>query len=61
MMEEVKIWARDFVDCIKELMGNMTFQGHMSYAHEKVTHHDMQKYSEMCTSEWWWKMQVHAS
>ncbi|KZT05795.1 uncharacterized protein LAESUDRAFT_737368 [Laetiporus sulphureus 93-53] len=30
-------------------MGNMAFQGHMSYAPERVTHNGMQEYSEMCT------------
>ncbi|KZT03690.1 uncharacterized protein LAESUDRAFT_787275 [Laetiporus sulphureus 93-53] len=57
MTEEVEVWAQDPVDCIKELIGNTTFQEHMSYAPVHLTRNGVRKYSEMCSEEWWWDMQ----
>ncbi|KAI9569191.1 hypothetical protein HD554DRAFT_2204667 [Boletus coccyginus] len=34
--EELKLWMRDPVACIRELMGNLAFDGSMAYAPEKL-------------------------
>ncbi|KIK80299.1 hypothetical protein PAXRUDRAFT_15863 [Paxillus rubicundulus Ve08.2h10] len=32
LMEEVKVWQRDIVECVSELVGNLLFKEHMAYA-----------------------------
>ncbi|KAI5995911.1 hypothetical protein EDD15DRAFT_2164382 [Pisolithus albus] len=34
--EEMELWVRDLVACVKELMGNPAFHGEIAYAPEKV-------------------------
>ncbi|KAF8144643.1 hypothetical protein K438DRAFT_1503481, partial [Mycena galopus ATCC 62051] len=36
MSEELELWKRDPVECIKELISNPAFKDHMAYAPEKV-------------------------
>ena len=63
LKEEVELWRRDPVECVRELIGNPTFQAQMRYAPEKVYTSEQQedwKFDNMWTSEWWWETQVRA-
>ncbi|KAF8509392.1 hypothetical protein JB92DRAFT_3083772 [Gautieria morchelliformis] len=58
--EELFIWCRNPVDCVKELIGNPAFKEAMHYAPQKVftdlTEAD-QVFNKMWTGEWWWELQ----
>lgn len=59
--ENVEVWRRDPVECIKELMGNPAFKDYMSYMPEHVYLDKeglVQIYDEMWTADWWWNKQV---
>lgn len=60
-MEEVELWKRNPVDCVKELMGNPAFREYMSYAPE-IVHTDAAQtnrvFDEMWTADWWAEIQV---
>jgi hypothetical protein len=63
LKEEVELWRRDPVECVRELIGNPTFQAQMRYAPEKVytsEQREDRKFDNMWTSEWWWETQVRA-
>ncbi|KAJ7108159.1 hypothetical protein C8R44DRAFT_834159 [Mycena epipterygia] len=53
MSEDLELWMRDPVECIKELMSNPAFRDHMAYAPERKS----RIFDEMWTAEWWWKLQ----
>ncbi|KAG1788447.1 uncharacterized protein HD556DRAFT_1447846 [Suillus plorans] len=58
--EELELWLRDPVDCIRELMGNPQFKNMVSYAPERVFADEEGKtrwFDEMWTGDWWWEMQ----
>ncbi|PCH44893.1 hypothetical protein WOLCODRAFT_91051 [Wolfiporia cocos MD-104 SS10] len=59
-MEQVELWKRDPVECIKELIGNPLFHDWMSY-HPECAYGDQAGlqciFEEMWTGDWWWKMQ----
>ncbi|KAJ6537137.1 hypothetical protein B0H19DRAFT_1213719 [Mycena capillaripes] len=62
MSEDLELWMRDPVECIKELMSNPAFRAHMAYAPERVYgtkegHEESRIFDEMWTAEWWWKLQ----
>ncbi|KAJ7731496.1 hypothetical protein B0H16DRAFT_1772807 [Mycena metata] len=62
MTEELELWMRDPVECIKDLMSNPAFKDHMAYAPERVYttadgDEETRVYDEMWTAEWWWKIQ----
>ncbi|KAJ3911791.1 hypothetical protein F5877DRAFT_93729 [Lentinula edodes] len=60
MTEEVELWRRDPIECIKELMEDSRFEEHMRYAPERMftdeTMH-MRAIDEMWTGDWWWATQ----
>lgn len=59
--EELELWMRDPVECIRELMQNPAFKESMAYAPERVYRDSEGKnriYEEMWTGDWWWKAQV---
>ena len=61
MTETLKLWFRDPVECVKELLGNPTFKDSIRYAPERIFNdpeHTTQRFSEMWTGDWWWKQQV---
>lgn len=63
MSEELELWMRNPVECIKELMSNPAFRDHMAYAPERVYsspegNEESRIFDEMWTAEWWWKLQV---
>jgi len=59
--EEVELWMRNPVDCVRELMANPDFTKNVSYepqqAFSDVTGNTCQ-YDEMWTRDWWWEVQV---
>ncbi|PPQ76233.1 hypothetical protein CVT24_009444 [Panaeolus cyanescens] len=58
--EDLEIWHRDPVDCVRELMGNPAFKDHQHYAPKKIyLDADLKnrEYSEMWTADWWWNVQ----
>ncbi|KAI5990447.1 hypothetical protein EDD15DRAFT_2170319 [Pisolithus albus] len=60
--EEMELWVRDPVACVKELMGNPAFHGEIAYAPEKVytdRHGTVRRYDEMWMGDWWWETQRH--
>ncbi|KAJ7769423.1 hypothetical protein B0H16DRAFT_1411344 [Mycena metata] len=62
MTEELELWMRDPVECIKDLMSNPAFKDHMAYAPERVYttadgDEETRIFDEMWTAEWWWKIQ----
>ncbi len=64
MFEEVELWHRDPVDCVRELVGNPVFRDAMRYSPEKLYEDAEGKsgiWNEMWTGEWWWKTQVRST
>jgi hypothetical protein len=63
MSEDLELWMRNPVECIKELISNPAFREHMAYAPERVYgakdgREESRIFDEMWTAEWWWKLQV---
>lgn len=61
LTEDVELWLRDPVECIKELVGNPAFKDHMSYIPEQVFEDpegETRVFDEMWTGNWWWDTQV---
>lgn len=60
--EQLEVWWRDPVECVRELIGNPTFRDAMKFAPEKL-YADMlgkeEVIHEMWTAGWWWEMQVN--
>ena len=59
--EEVELWRRNPVNCIRELIGNPVFKKHLKYAPEMLSLDEdgmKRMYDEMWTGEWWWDLQV---
>lgn len=59
--ENLELWRRNPVDCIRELFGNPAFKKVMQYAPERHFADQETKirvYDEMWTADWWWDMQV---
>lgn len=63
MVEELELWKRDPVECVKELMGNPAFKDFLAYVPERVFTDPSGKnriIDEAWTADWWWKIQVSA-
>ena len=63
MIKELKLWLRDPVEVVKELLGNLSFCEHIALAPEKVCHDSegrVRVYDEMWTGDWWWDILVSA-
>ncbi len=59
--EELELWKRDPVECIRDLIGNPAFRNQLSYVPEKAysrSDRTNRVYDEMWTGDWWWEMQV---
>jgi hypothetical protein len=70
--EMLELWYRDPVECVRELIGKPTFDGHLKYAPERHfadavgeievmfadAAGDIEVINEMWTASWWWKIQV---
>ncbi|KAG0708022.1 hypothetical protein DFH29DRAFT_979602 [Suillus ampliporus] len=60
MTEEVKLWAHDPVECIKDLISNPLFRDWMVYAPEQVYQDSagtQRVIDNMWTADWWWQKQ----
>ncbi|KAJ6548353.1 hypothetical protein B0H19DRAFT_1298935 [Mycena capillaripes] len=62
MKEDLELWMRDPVECIKELMGNPAFHDYMAYMPEhvysdKTGAESSRIFDEMWTANWWWELQ----
>ena len=61
LVETLKLWRRDPVECVRDLIGNPTFRDCISYVPEEVyldINGTTRVYDEMWSGEWWWKVQV---
>jgi hypothetical protein len=61
MGEELELWFRDPIACIKELLGNPTFKDQLCYTPEKHFTDENQAervYKEAWQGDWWWEIQV---
>lgn len=61
--EVLELWARDPLDCIRELISNPIFKEHMAYAPEHAYNdvdglEESRVWDEMWTGDWWWNTQV---
>ncbi|KAF8124416.1 hypothetical protein EV363DRAFT_1178044, partial [Boletus edulis] len=59
--EELELWLRDPVACVRELIGNAAFRSEMAYAPEKVytdPNAKARRYDEAWTGKRWWETQV---
>lgn len=59
--EELDLWTRDPVECVRELIGNPLFAESMAYAPEQVfsgSDKEERIFNEMWTADWWWRVQV---
>ncbi|KAH7926125.1 hypothetical protein BV22DRAFT_1009731 [Leucogyrophana mollusca] len=60
MSEDVDLWLRDPVECIKDLIGNSSFRDCMTYAPERAYADRLGKtrlFDDMWTADWWWDTQ----
>ncbi|KAH9913802.1 uncharacterized protein BXZ73DRAFT_55309 [Epithele typhae] len=58
--EDVELWRRDPVECIRELIGNPAFREFLKFGPERlVARADGSEIviEEMWTADWWWEMQ----
>jgi hypothetical protein len=58
-VEHLELWKRDPVDCIRELIGNLTFKKNIKYAPYRVyesSDGDNRCWDEMATGDWWWDL-----
>lgn len=61
MVEELEVWFQDPIQCVEELIGNLTFREAMVFAPEKLYEDSdgtREVWNEMHTAEWWWDTQV---
>ena len=59
--EDVDLWHRDPLDCIRELMENPAFAEKQAYSPSRIYKNEdgtNREYSEMWTANWWWDIQV---
>ncbi|KJA28252.1 hypothetical protein HYPSUDRAFT_129651 [Hypholoma sublateritium FD-334 SS-4] len=59
--EEVELWHRNPVECIREIIRNPTFREYMSYQPARVyrkSDFTSREYNEMWICDWWWQMQA---
>ncbi|KAI0342882.1 hypothetical protein BDW22DRAFT_1330157, partial [Trametopsis cervina] len=60
MSEELELWRRDPVECVRELIGNPAFREAMAFGPERVFNDEKGEnhvIDEMWTADWWWRTQ----
>ncbi|KAG1878582.1 hypothetical protein C8R48DRAFT_752658 [Suillus tomentosus] len=60
LQEDVELWSRDPVECVKELIGNPAFKEHMAYSPAKAYADRAGQHrviDEMWTADWWGEKQ----
>ncbi|KAK0440879.1 uncharacterized protein EV420DRAFT_1279061 [Desarmillaria tabescens] len=58
--EEVELWKRDPVACVRKLIGDPRFINCICYAPERIykdSNGTSRVYSKMATADWWWEIQ----
>lgn len=63
VIEEVQLWQRDPVECIRELLSNPAFKTLIKYAPEKVYRDadgNVRVFGEAWSADWWWNLQVRS-
>ena len=61
LIEELEIWYRDPVECVKELIGNPMFRDTLTYEPLRVWLDEegtKDVLGEMSSARWWWELQV---
>ena len=61
MNEQLELWHRDPIECIKGLISNPEFEDYILYVLEHVYMDNEGKvkvFDEVWTSTWWWDTQV---
>ncbi|KAI0342014.1 hypothetical protein BDW22DRAFT_1331469 [Trametopsis cervina] len=61
MSEELELWRRNPVDCVRELIGNPAFCKAMEFSPERVFSDEKGEnrvIDEMWTADWWWRAQA---
>ena len=61
MVEDLELWYRDPVDCMRELLSSPTFKDYISFTPEHVYSDSEGReriFDEMWTADWWWETQV---
>ncbi|KAK0435049.1 Zn-finger domain-containing protein [Armillaria borealis] len=59
-VEDLELWHRDPVECVKELMGNPAFRELLAYAPEQAFHDEQgtnRIFDQMWMGDWWWETQ----
>lgn len=59
--EDVEVWFRDPIQCVRELMGNPAFRDVLQYApcHLYADSEGKERViNQMSSGDWWWKIQV---
>lgn len=59
--EDLELWKRNPVDCVKELIGNPAFRSLISYVPQRAYADKAgtdRIFDEMWTADWWWDTQV---
>jgi hypothetical protein len=62
--EDVDLWSRDPVECVKELIGNTSFKVDMAYTPARAYSDPAGEHrliDEMWTADWWCEKQVSLS
>ena len=60
--EQLELWRRDPVECVRELLGNPALKDYLKYSPVRVYEDSEGKsrvYDEMWTGSWWWDTQVN--
>jgi len=61
--QEIELWRRNPVECIRELIGNPLFREKLRYGPQLKfldAEGKVRVYDEMWTGDWWWNTQVSA-
>ncbi len=61
--ERLELWKRDPVECIKELISDLSFRESLRYAPERLFEDPFGEnpiLSKMWTADWWSEMQVRS-
>lgn len=61
IVEELELFYRDPIECIRALLGNLAFSSSLHFGPERVyvdSSKTKQVYNEMWTGNWWWETQV---
>lgn len=61
LTEDLELWRRNPVECIKELMENPAFKNQQCYEPYKMfknQNYTNREYNEMWCGDWWWNTQV---